>query len=137
LSALLLDAGVWIAAVQADDAHHVAAAGLLERVGSTGLDLTALDLTLYEVGNVIVLRRSVELAHAVVRRMARICTTTLRADADLVAAAATLAAQHRISVYDAAYVAAARAEGWTLVSCDQRHLLGPGLAVAPGDDALA
>jgi predicted nucleic acid-binding protein len=47
--------------------------------------------------------------------------------------AARLAEEHGISVYDAAYVAAARQSGGTLVSGDFRDLIGKGLARSPAD----
>jgi len=46
-----------------------------------------------------------------------------------------LADEHAISVYDAAYVAAARESGRSLVSCDVRDLVSKGLAELP--DAAA
>lgn len=49
------------------------------------------------------------------------------------ATAAELAIEHDLSVYDAAYVAAARAWGGVLVSCDVRDLVSKGLAQLPGD----
>jgi hypothetical protein len=45
--------------------------------------------------------------------------------------AAKLADEHTISVYDAAYVAAADHAGGTLVSCDIRDLVSKGLAHSP------
>jgi hypothetical protein len=47
-----------------------------------------------------------------------------------------VADEHGISVYDAAYVAAAETHGWTLVSTDCRDLVGRDLAITPGQ-ALA
>ena len=38
---------------------------------------------------------------------------------------------HRLSAYDAAYVAAARREDWKLVSLDARDLVSKGLAITP------
>lgn len=46
--------------------------------------------------------------------------------------AAELADQHGISVYDAAYVAAAVETGSRLVSCDHRDLVNKGLTLPPG-----
>lgn len=43
--------------------------------------------------------------------------------------------EYGLSVYDAAYVAAARRNGWQLVSLDVRDLVSKGLAVTP-DAAL-
>lgn len=51
----------------------------------------------------------------------------------MLARAAELAEQHTISVYDAAYVAAASQAGATLVTCDTRDLAGKGLASSPTD----
>jgi predicted nucleic acid-binding protein len=42
-----------------------------------------------------------------------------------------IAAEHRITAYDAAYVAVARRHDWTLVSTDIRDLVSKGLAVTP------
>lgn len=41
--------------------------------------------------------------------------------------------QHSLTAYDAAYVAAARRNGWQLVSLDLRDLVSKGLAVTPDD----
>jgi predicted nucleic acid-binding protein len=53
--------------------------------------------------------------------------------AALLTRAAEIAERHSISVYDAAYVAAASEGGHQLVSCDKRDLVSRGLAVLPGD----
>jgi predicted nucleic acid-binding protein len=45
--------------------------------------------------------------------------------------ALSIAIEHDISAYDASYVAAARREGWTLVSLDFRDLASKGLAITP------
>jgi predicted nucleic acid-binding protein len=55
----------------------------------------------------------------------------VRADTALLAAAAALALEHGISVYDAAYLAAARAARARLVSCDVADLVLRDLAVLP------
>lgn len=39
--------------------------------------------------------------------------------------------EHGLTAYDAAYVAAARRNGWQLVSLDVRDLVSRGLAVTP------
>jgi predicted nucleic acid-binding protein len=49
--------------------------------------------------------------------------------------AAALALERGLSVYDAAYVAAARRRGASLVSLDVADLVRPGLAVLP-EEAL-
>jgi predicted nucleic acid-binding protein len=75
----------------------------------------------------------------------RICRTLLkrsegnlaRIDAALAEHAMKLAAEHQLTAYDAAYVAAARKHAWTLVSADVKELVRPGLALAPDDRRLA
>ena len=49
----------------------------------------------------------------------------------LLARAAEVAERHTISVYDAAYAAAADEGGHRLVSCDERDLVSKGLAALP------
>jgi predicted nucleic acid-binding protein len=49
----------------------------------------------------------------------------------LLARAADFAERHTISVYDAAYAAAADETGHRLVSCDKRDLVSKGLAALP------
>ncbi len=139
-----------------DDRYHAAAKALVEHAGDdadTGLEddaskeaeadavpitLAALDLTLYEVANVAVVswhsqadaERLAELIHL-------LCPATLaRVDEEHVRKATQIAAAHDLTVYDAAYVAAARKHDWILVSCDLKDLVRPGLAIAP-DAALS
>jgi predicted nucleic acid-binding protein len=127
---LLLDAGVWIASKDPDERYSEVARSLVldpERA------VTALDLTLYEVGNVIGARRrrpgaAMELLRTI---GARCGDRVVRVDAELLAAALEVASEHGLTVYDAAYVAAARRDGWTLVSTDIADLVSKGLAVAP------
>lgn len=131
--ALLLDASVWLAALDSDDRQHSAARQLLESAGKGSTTLAALDLTLYEVANVAVVRWNSEAeAERLVDLVTAACPTTLeRVDDTLLRAASALAARHRLTVYDGAYVAAAHREGWTLVSGDLRDLVDPGLAISP------
>jgi predicted nucleic acid-binding protein len=122
-----------LASLDSDDRHHDAARQLLESAAAGSKTLAALDLTLYEVTNVAVVRwHSPEDAERLVRLVTLACPTTLeRADDSLLRAAAATAARHRLTVYDGAYVAAAHRRGWTLVSGDQHDLVDPGLAVSP------
>ena len=128
--ALLLDAGVWLAARDRDDAFHAAAVHIVR--GGAG-DVAVLDLTLYEIASVATVRwRAPDEAE----RLVAIALTAAgpriaRADERLVADAATLASERHLTVYDAAYVACARARGWRLVSTDLADLVRPGLAVDP------
>ena len=130
----LLDASVWIAARDADDRHHAAARRL---IASSAQDapLAALDLTLYEVANVAVRAwRAPDRARTLVSLVREACPGTLvRVDDELVGKAISLGEEHGLSVYDAAYVAAAQHHRWTLVSTDQRDLVKPGHAVSPAD----
>ena len=55
----------------------------------------------------------------------------VRVDETLATEAAALAEREGLSVYDAAYVAGARAIGARLVSCDRRDLVSRDLALTP------
>jgi len=125
----LLDAGVWIAAGDPPDRFHATARTIVldfER------PLAGLDLTLYEVANVAVRKERPSAARHLVRTVLARCESRLATvDLDLAADAADLAIEHGLTAYDAAYVAAARRHGWTLVSTDIRDLVSKGLAVAP------
>lgn len=132
---LLLDASIWIAAADSEDTYHAAARTL---VLDLARPLGALDLTVYEIANVVgVLKGRREIA-------ARICRTLLkrsegrlaRVDEALAEHAVALAAEHGLTAYDAAYVAAARKYTWTLVSIDLKDLVKPGLAATPDDPNL-
>ncbi|HEX5763526.1 MAG TPA: PIN domain-containing protein [Solirubrobacterales bacterium] len=127
---LLLDAGVWIAARDPEDRFRVPARSL---VLDTARSVATLDLTFYEVANVMGARKGqVTEARHLLRLMEKRCRSSLvAADPDLLESAVELAAEHGLTAYDAAYVAAARRRGWTLVSCDVADLVSKGLAVAP------
>jgi predicted nucleic acid-binding protein len=94
-------------------------------------------LTLYEVANAVGVKMGQpERARWLSEIVAARCgDRLLRVDPALIAAAVEVASEHALSAYDAAYVAAARRNGWTLVSADLRDLVSRGLAVAP-DAAL-
>jgi predicted nucleic acid-binding protein len=134
MSTLLLDSSVVLAAIKPDDRHHESAGALLAD-GSTVL--ATLDLARYEVTNVAVRAWSAPGAVApLLRILDRIAADggVVESSARLIAHAAELAEDHAISVYDAAYVAAAAEAGCRLVSCDVRDLVSKGLAVLPGAD---
>lgn len=133
---LLLDASVWIAAVDPDDPYHLTARPLV--LDPTRL-LGALDLTLYEIANVVgAIKGRPELAGRLCRAILKRSGSRLaRIDATLVERATKLATEHRLTAYDAAYIAAARRYRWTLVSADITDLVKPGLALAPDDPRLA
>jgi predicted nucleic acid-binding protein len=126
---IFLDASVLLAAEDLDDAEHDAALALL-RSG----DLATLELALYETTNVAVVRwRDSGVADRLAKRIWAIAEfgTLMRVDHELGDEVAQLAANYDLSAYDAGYLAGARKLGITLASCDQRDLVGPGLAQLP------
>jgi predicted nucleic acid-binding protein len=132
---LLLDASVWIAAADSDDRYHTTAR---ELVLDLARPLGALDLTLYEIANVVgAIKGRHEIATRIIQALLRRSDGALaRVDDALAGDAIALAAKHGLTAYDAAYVAAARKHAWTLVSVDLKDLVKPGLAVAPDDPGL-
>jgi predicted nucleic acid-binding protein len=130
---LLLDASVWIAATDEDDRYYASSRDIL----ITGDELAVLDLTLYEVANVVTRRFTAgALATAAVQGVLDASKRVVHVDADTIAATVGIAAQHGLTAYDAAYVAVARRYDWTLVSTDIKDLVGRGLAVAPDDPGI-
>lgn len=128
----LVDASVWVAAKDADDRFFDAARAL---VVDTKRPLASLDLTLYETANVVCGRwgkpdAAKELCRTIVARCGE---NVLASDADLVISAVSIASEHSLTAYDAAYVAAAQRHGWRLVSTDIADLVSKGLAVAPDE----
>jgi predicted nucleic acid-binding protein len=127
---IVLDASVLLAAEDSDDAHHVPSARLLE----SGEPLATLELAVYEIANVAVARwKDPEAADRLVDRAFAIAELgqLLRVDHELSSSGVRLAAEHGISVYDAAYLAAAERLAAPLVSCDERDLVNRGLAELP------
>ena len=156
MSELLLDASVWLAALDPDDRYYAAAKALVVSTGDDGVaatgddiieagdaegdvaednpvTLAALDLTLYEVANVAVVRWSSKAdAERLVELIRLACPATIdRVDEERMREATKTATEHSLTVYDAAYVSAARRHDWTLVSCDLKDLVRPGLAITP------
>jgi len=127
---LLVDASVWVAIADPDDAYHQVAHSI---VGNLDRPLAALDLTLYEVANVMGPKKGQPReGRQLLRLIERRCRDSMiAAGADLLESALEVAADHSLTAYDAAYVAAARRHGWTLVSADIADLVSKGLAVAP------
>lgn len=131
VSTLLLDASVILAAFDSDDDLHRPSRTLLTDPEVT---LATIDLARYEVANVAVR------AWRKLDRVAPLLATIDRIAGDggvipstsiLLTQAATVAEERSISVYDAAYVAAADQTGGRLVSCDTRDLISKGLACSP------
>jgi len=127
---LLLDSGVWVAAKDADERYYAAARAL---VFDVKIPVAALDLTIYEVANVVGSRwKRPDAARELCRSIPKRCgDNLLSVGDDLVDVALGVAAEHGLTAYDAAYVAAARRHDWTLVSADIADLVSKGLAVAP------
>src|SRR4051812_18426144 len=127
---LLLDAGVWIAAKAPDERYFEVARSLVLDISTP---VAALDLTLYEVANVVGARqRRGEEANELCRVIrARCIDGVIAADVELIRRTMEVAVEHGLTAYDAAYVATARRYGWTLVSTDIADLVSQGLAVAP------
>jgi predicted nucleic acid-binding protein len=133
VTTLLLDASVLLAAFDPEDDHHESARAVLEDEKTT---LATLDLARYEVVNVAVRAwrapGSVAPLLAAIERLADDGGIVPSTDALLVKAAG-IAEVHGISVYDAAYAAAADVGGCRLISCDKRDLVSKGLAALPAD----
>jgi predicted nucleic acid-binding protein len=128
---LLLDASVLLAAFDSEDHHHEPARALLEDEEET---LATLDLARYEVANFAVRAwhapEPVAPLLAAVERLADDGGVISSTDT-LLARAAEIAERHTISVYDAAYAAAADEGGHRLISCDKRDLVSKDLAALP------
>ena len=125
-----LDASILLASEDPDDEHHRDSRRLF-----AGSDpLATLDLAFYEAINVAV--RAWRDQPAARRLRSRVTAVAddgglVRVDAQLLEDAAAISDENGISVYDAAYVAAARAVSGRLVSCDVRDLVSRELAVPP------
>lgn len=126
----LLDASTWIAAKDSEDRYCEAARRI---VLDAAHPLAALDLTFHEVANGLGVRRGHRLAALELCRtiFGRCPGQIITIDATLIDSALEIAAEHGLTAYDAAYVAAARRYEWTLVSADIADLVSRGLAVAP------
>lgn len=133
MTTLLLDASVLLAAFDPEDDHHESARSILEDEEAT---LATLDLARYEVANVAVRAwrapESVVPLLATIERLADDGGVVPSTDT-LLTKAAEIAERHTISVYDAAYAAAADDAGHRLISCDERDLVSRGLAAFPAN----
>jgi predicted nucleic acid-binding protein len=131
VTTLLLDASVLLAAFDPEDDNHEPARALLEDNQTT---LATLDLARYEVANVAVRAwRAPESVAPLLSAIEKLANDggVLTSTGALLARAAEIAERHTISVYDAAYAAAAGDAGHRLVSCDKRDLVSKGLAALP------
>lgn len=127
---LLVDASVWAQLGEPGSSEHLPTRELLVE---SRVSVAALDLTLFEVANAVGVKmgqpqRARWLSELVETRCGE---RIVRVDPTLVASAIEVASKHGLTAYDAAYVAAARRNGWQLVSLDVRDLVSKGLAVTP------
>lgn len=127
---LLFDAGVWIASEDVDDRNHTSAR---ELILDTAVPAAMIELTLYEIVNWVSRRwRDPAMASGLCRSAASRCRDQfVSVDIGLIEECAVIAVEHKITSYDAAYVAVARRHDWTLVSTDIRDLVSQGLAITP------
>lgn len=118
---------------EAGEEEVEASRALLEAYTDRRLDVLVLDLTVYEIANVLLraLGLSPEQAVAVLDALDDICPRVAPAPAEL-ALAAQLAVEHRLTFYDATYAAVAQARSATLATLDGA-LLGAGLGVRPSE----
>ena len=127
------DASVVLKWFHAEGEEEVEAArALLDQYARQRIALQVLDLTPYEVGNALLRGRAgvpAERIAIVLEALAEICPQLSLSTAEL-RAAANLAEQHELTLYDAAYAAAARARGAELATLD-RALLRSGLGRRP------
>lgn len=127
------DASVALKWFHAEGEEEVEAArALLDQHRRHVVSISVLDLTRYEIGNALLRGRPRADARAVpviLDALGQICRRVSPTSAEF-ADAATLAEQHGLTLYDAAYAAVARSRGALLATLD-RALLGSGLGQRP------
>ena len=135
---LLIDASVWLAALDPRDPVNGASRALVEEAAEPLLEVHALDLTIYEAINVAACKwRSAANGESVTDLILEVCPGRLiRVDRSLVSDAVATSLRSGLTAYDASYVAAARRHSLQLVSIDFADLVGPGHAIDP-EAALA
>jgi predicted nucleic acid-binding protein len=114
------------------EAQVTEARALLAAHGDEALTAYVVDLGVYELGNVLLraLSWSAEDTADQLDDLAVICGPALVPAPSWHRAAARLAGEHKLTFYDATFVAAAQATNSTLVSMD-KQLLATGLAESP------
>jgi predicted nucleic acid-binding protein len=108
------------------------ARALLDRHRERQVVLHVLDLTFYELGNALLrgrARATAEQTATVLGALREICPTIIPENDDL-ALASELAAEHELTLYDAAYAAVAQRRDAPFVTFD-RQLLAAGLGIRP------
>ena len=126
----LLDAGVWVAARDPEDDFHSAAREVVARLRASGRGPGSHLLRGCERDGQS--QRAGREARYLLRTLETRCGDDVVAvSAQSIDAVLELAAEHGLTAYDAAYVAAAGRYGWVLVSTDVADLVSKGLAVTP------
>lgn len=108
------------------------ARALLDAYADERIRLVVLDLTRYEIGNALLRGRaaaSPESVGIVLEALSELCPS-VSLDANRMRLAAEIAAEHSLTLYDAAYAAVARSNDGLLATLD-RKLLSAGLGLAP------
>jgi predicted nucleic acid-binding protein len=129
------DANVALKWFHAEGEEEVGEArALLDAHKARTVALNVLDLTAYEVGNALMRGRAAAGADqvaTVLEALAEVCPA-LRPDPSELRRATELAAEHELTLYDAAYAAVAESREATLATLD-RALLGAGLGTRPSE----
>jgi predicted nucleic acid-binding protein len=113
-----------------DEPGHAAASRLLERWQRREISLAVPPLWLYEVGNVLCLKRPADAAEA----LAALCDlgfSEVPLSRELIQRIVVLAQNHGVTFYDASYLAVAEERNAVLVTADSKFFrrLPAGLAV--------
>jgi predicted nucleic acid-binding protein len=132
LTLVVADASVvlkWFHA--AGEESVVPSRAILEAFARRRIDLVILDLTIYEIGNVLlrVAGAGPQATATVLGALTEICQPVTLSGREL-ATAARLAGEHHLTLYDAAYAAVAQERGGRLVTMG-RELLSAKLGVRP------
>jgi predicted nucleic acid-binding protein len=129
------DANVALKWFHSEGEEEVAEArALLDAHKERTVALSVLDLTAYEVGNALMRGRAgaeADQVAIVLEALAEVCPA-LRPRPEELRRATALAAQHKLTLYDAAYAAVAESREATLATLD-RALLKAGLGTKPSE----
>lgn len=137
MTTLLVDTSVLIKWFHASGEAELAEARAIRDAHQRGeLEARIIDLAMYEVGNVLLtsLRWTAADVADQLDDLVAICGTPLGTAPEWLRDAAVLGNAHRLTFYDAAWVASARGLGVQLVSADAK-LITAGLAESPAATA--
>lgn len=133
MTTLLVDTSVLLKWFHSEGESQVGEARSIRHATQVGeIQARLIDLALYEMGNVLLrgLGWSASDVAGQLADLVLICGPPLAMAAEWLAQAAELGERHRLTFYDAAWAAAARGLGISLVSVDAQ-LLAAGLAEPP------